>query len=256
MAILAIYSTADIEIEGLRAALSGYIAYVVTSLLMEMPMNSHIERTPEEWRDDLCVATMMHVAFDGWSDSALKRGAQDLGLPDGYERLVFPRGRIDVIDHMMRRADRMMLEELERRGVRDMRIRDRISQAIWIRLEQAASYREAVRSALVVLALPSHAPLAARSLWKTADCIWHAAGDTASDYNHYTKRATLSAVYSSTLLCWLGDDSDNFTETAAFLDRRIDNVMQFEKLKAGVQKSTENLPSLTRFLGRLRYPAR
>lgn len=219
-------------------------------------MSPQADRTPEEWRDDLVVATMTHVAFDGWTDLAITRGAQDLDLPKGYERLVFPAGRIDAISHMMRRADRLMLEELKRRGVEKMRIRERISQAIWIRLEQAAPYREAVRAALVVLSMPHHASLAARSLWKTADCIWRAAGDTATDYNHYTKRATLSAVYSSTLLCWLGDESDDFTETAAFLDRRIDNVMQFEKLKAGMRKSTENLPSLTRFLGRLRYPVR
>ncbi len=199
---------------------------------------------------------MIHVPFDGWSTTALRRAIQDLGLPSGYDRLVFPKGRIDAIDHMMRRADRLMQKELERRSVRDMRIRDRISQAVWIRLEQAAPYREAVRSALSVLALPQHSALAARSLWQTADSIWRAAGDTATDYNHYTKRVILSAVYSSTLLCWLGDDSDGFSETAAFLDRRIDNVMQFEKLKSGLRQTTTNLPSLTRFLGRLRYPVR
>lgn len=219
-------------------------------------MTSPLDRTAEEWRDDLVEVTMMHAAFDGWTRNAISRAARELGLAQGYEWLVFPKGRIDAILHMMRRADRLMLEEMERRGAADMRIRDRITQAIRVRLEQAIPHREAVRGALVVLALPQYAGLAAKSLWQTADCIWRMAGDSATDYNHYTKRLTLSGVYSSTLICWLGDDSEGFADSWAFLDRRIDNVMQFEKLKSGVQKSTMNLPSLTRFLGRLRYPVR
>ncbi|GEQ99718.1 hypothetical protein JCM17845_03420 [Iodidimonas gelatinilytica] len=219
-------------------------------------MTTSTDRTPQEWQDDLIEGTMMHAAFDGWTWTAIERAASELGLPEGYARLVFPGGPLEAIEHMMRRADRMMLVELERRGGASMRIRERITAAVRIRLEQAIPHREAVRRALGVLALPQHAALSAKSLWRTADVIWRAAGDTATDYNYYTKRATLSAVYSSTLLAWIADSSEGFADTWAFLDRRIDNVMQFEKVKASLRNSTANLPSLTRFLGRLRYPAR
>ena len=114
--------------------------------------------------------------------------------------------------------------------------------------------REAVRRALSVLAMPQNAPLGARAGWHTADLMWRMAGDTSTDFNHYTKRMTLGAVYGSTLLTWLDDQSEGWSETAAFLDRRIDNVMQFEKWKA--QWRGQERFSLSRFLGRLRYPAR
>ena len=84
--------------------------------------------------------------------------------------------------------------------------------------------------------------------------MWRLAGDTATDYNHYTKRLTLSAVYTSTLLAWLDDDSEGFADTAAFLDRRLDDVMRFEKWKGEWRGNAIRRPSLARFLGRLRYP--
>ncbi|GAK33496.1 ubiquinone biosynthesis protein COQ9, mitochondrial [alpha proteobacterium Q-1] len=223
-------------------------------------MTSADDRIPQEWRDDLVEAIMIHAAFDGWTWAAMNRAGTELGLTQGFVRLVFPGGPLEAIDHMMRRADRLMLDELERRAAdpdgMDQRIRARITAAIRIRFEQAAPHREAVRRALGVLALPQNAALSAKSLWRTVDVIWHALGDRSTDYNHYTKRATLAAVYSSCLLVWIADDSEDCAETWAFLDRRIENVMQFEKLKAQWRKSTDNLPSLTRFLGRLRYPVR
>jgi ubiquinone biosynthesis protein COQ9 len=115
--------------------------------------------------------------------------------------------------------------------------------------------REAVRRALAILAMPQNVPLALRIGWRTADLMWRIAGDTSTDFNHYTKRMTLGAVYGSTLLVWLDDQSDGWTETAAFLDRRIDDVMRFEKFKGEWRGSSERL-SVSRFLGRLRYPPR
>jgi ubiquinone biosynthesis protein COQ9 len=115
--------------------------------------------------------------------------------------------------------------------------------------------REAVRRALAILAMPQNLPLALRISWRSADLMWRIAGDTSTDFNHYTKRMTLGAVYGSTLLVWLDDKSEGWIETGAFLDRRIDNVMKFEKLKAEWRSSAER-PSLSRFLGRLRYPPR
>ena len=113
--------------------------------------------------------------------------------------------------------------------------------------------REAVRRGLAILAMPQNLPLALRISWRTADLMWRIAGDTSTDFNHYTKRMTLGAVYGSTLLVWLDDQSEGWNDTAAFLDRRIDDVMRFERFKADWRGSSEHL-SLSRFLGRLRYP--
>ena len=115
--------------------------------------------------------------------------------------------------------------------------------------------REAVRRALAILAMPQNVPLGARIGWRTADLMWRIAGDTSTDFNHYTKRTTLGAVYGATLLVWLDDQGEAWLETAAFLDRRIDEVMRFEKFKAEWRGSSERF-SLVRFLGRLRYPPR
>ena len=139
-------------------------------------------------------------------------------------------------------------------GADTMKVRDRIRHALRIRFEAAAGHEEAIRRALAILAQPPQAGLSARTLWRTADTIWRAAGDTATDYNHYTKRAILSAVYSATLLYWLDDDSEDKAATWAFIDRRIDGVMQFEKVKGRVLAATSRLPDPARFLGRLRYP--
>jgi ubiquinone biosynthesis protein COQ9 len=136
-----------------------------------------------------------------------------------------------------------------------MKIRDRIRGFIWTRLEIMRPAREAVRRGLAILAMPHNMPLGLRIGWRTADLMWRIAGDTSTDFNHYTKRITLGGVYASTLLAWLDDNSDQWSETGAFLDRRIDDVMKFEKWKAEWRSSSEHV-SLARFLGRLRYPPR
>ena len=113
-----------------------------------------------------------------------------------------------------------------------------------------------MRRALAILAMPQNIPLALRISWRTADLMWRIAGDTSTDFNHYTKRMSLGAVYGSTLLVWLDDDSESWAETADFLARRINDVMKIEKLKADWRGSSEQRLSLSRFLGRLRYPPR
>ena len=135
-----------------------------------------------------------------------------------------------------------------------MKVRDRIRAQLWFRLETMTPAREALRSALAILAMPQNAPRGFALGWRTADLIWRSAGDTSSDFNHYTKRLTLGAVYGSTLLTWLDDQSEGFTDTAAFLDRRLGDVMRFEKRKGQWSGSDLKRPSLSRFLGRLRYP--
>jgi ubiquinone biosynthesis protein COQ9 len=137
-----------------------------------------------------------------------------------------------------------------------MKIRARIREMVWTRIRIMEPARESVRRALAVLAMPQNLGAATRLGWRSADRRWRLAGDTATDYNHYTKRLILSGVYASTLLTWMGDDSEGSSATAAFLDRRIDEVMRFEKWKSGWRAGAINRPSLTRFLGRLRYPPR
>jgi ubiquinone biosynthesis protein COQ9 len=135
-----------------------------------------------------------------------------------------------------------------------MKIRDRIAELVWFRLQVMGPAREAVRSALVILAMPHHALAGMRTGWHSADLMWRLAGDTATDFNHYTKRLTLSALYAATLLAWLDDKSEGWSDTRAFLDRRIADVMRFEKWKAGWRGSADRRPSFSRFVGRLRYP--
>jgi len=213
------------------------------------------DMTLEELRPVLVDALLGHVPFDGWSAAALDQAAADLGIPAERARLVFPGGPIDMVDAYTARADARMAARLAVLDLPSMKIRERIRTAVSVRLEQALPHREAVRRAVSILAMPQNAARSARVLWRTADAMWRAAGDTATDYNYYTKRITLGGVYASTLLVWLDDESEGLADTHDFLDRRIDGVMRFEKAKARVTTLAANRPSLTRFLGRLRYPA-
>jgi ubiquinone biosynthesis protein COQ9 len=210
------------------------------------------EMTLDELRPVLVAAMIPNVPFDGWSLAAAEQGCRDLGVPPERARLVFPGGAAEMVDAYCARADADMAAALPDLGT--LKIRERIRLLVWTRLSQALPHREAVRRALGILGLPQNLPLSARTLWRTADAMWRAAGDTATDYNHYTKRATLGGVYAATLLVWLDDESEGQADTAGFLDRRIDGIMRFEKAKARVTGQADNLPSLTRFLGRLRYP--
>jgi ubiquinone biosynthesis protein COQ9 len=166
-----------------------------------------------------------------------------------------PKGQAAMIDLYIQEVDRALEAWFTPKRLANMKIREKIRALVWRRLEIMAPAREAVRRALAILAMPQNVPLALRIGWRTADLMWRIAGDTATDFNHYTKRMTLGAVYSSTLLVWLNDESEGWVETAAFLDRRIDDVMKIEKVKAQWRGSGQSL-SLSRFLGRLRYPPR
>jgi len=151
---------------------------------------------------------------------------------------LFPGGGLAVVEYLSERADRRTVEDMEKAEVAGMKVRERIKTAVRIRLERHVSSRESVRRALALLALPLNAPIGLKLLYKTVDAMWYAAGDTSTDFNFYTKRAILSGVYSSTLLYWLNDRSEGHEATWAFLDRRIEDVMQFEKLKAQVKSWT------------------
>ncbi|OYU16408.1 MAG: RpsU-divergently transcribed [Alphaproteobacteria bacterium PA4] len=207
-----------------------------------------------ELRPRLVAAMLPNVPFDGWSAEARDLAADAEGIDRDIAALALP-DAATMVDAFTARADAMMAEAMAAAGAGTMKVRDRIRLALTTRFDQAAADREAVRRALAVLAQPQHAALAARTLWRTADAMWRAAGDTATDFNHYSKRTILGGVYSASLLYWLDDDSDDAAATRAFIDRRIDGIMRFEKTKAKLTGALARLPDPARFLGRLRYPA-
>jgi ubiquinone biosynthesis protein COQ9 len=208
----------------------------------------------ERIREQLALAVGENAVFDGWTRAAVDSAAAQLGIDQAQARLAFPKRPADMVDAYIRGVDRELEKRLPPAALRAMKIRIRIRSLVWTRLEIMGPAREAVRRGLAILAMPQNAPLAMRTGWRSADLMWRLAGDTSTDFNHYTKRMTLGAVYGSTLLAWLDDNSEGWADTAAFLDRRIDNVMEFEKWKAG-WRGREHF-SVSRFLGRLRYPPR
>lgn len=194
-------------------------------------------------KTQLLDAALDHVVFDGWSEATFNAAIKDTGLDAGVAHAVCPRGAIDLAVAFHHRGDEQMLEDLKVEDLNAMRFRDRIARAVRLRLETIPD-KEVVRRGTALFALPQYAPDGAKLIWGTCDAIWNALGDTSDDVNWYTKRATLSAVYSSTILFWLGDTSEDHADTWEFLDRRIDNVMQIEKLKAQVRES----PTLSKLM--------
>ncbi|MGP1357817.1 COQ9 family protein [Roseicyclus sp.] len=181
--------------------------------------------------DRMIDAALMHVPFDGWSEATFRAAAADADLAPAEARALLPRGAVDLAMAFHRRGDREMVERLKTEDLTGMRFRAKIAHAVRLRLDLVEPHKEAVRRGATLFALPMHAADGARALWETADAIWTALGDTSEDLNWYTKRATLSGVYSATVLYWLGDQSAGHGATWGFLDRRIDDVMRFETLK-------------------------
>ncbi len=211
--------------------------------------------TLDEIRVQLSPGIAANAAFDGWSDAARDMAADAAGIDTDVAALAFEDGALDMIDAWFAEIDRAMLAAVPPERIATMKIRERITALIEARLQATAADRESLRRAVAILALPQNLARAARLGWRTVDTIWRAAGDVATDYNHYTKRTILLGVYASTVTVFLDDDSEGFLDTRAFLARRIAGIMAFEKAKAGFLKRTEHGFSLSRFVGRLRYPA-
>lgn len=211
--------------------------------------------TLDEMRAALGAVIPAHAVFDGWTDAALESAAKQLGLDPAHARLAFPDGAIGMIEAWYASIDARLVADFPPDRIAGMKIRERIGGLVLARIDYARPHKQALRSALALLAQPRHVATAARLGWHAADVMWRIAGDVATDFNHYTKRLTLSAVYGSTLLAWLDDESEGEADMKAFLGRRIDGVMRFEKLKAQFTPDPERRFSMTRFLGRLRYPA-
>lgn len=212
--------------------------------------------TLDEVRAALAPIIARNAGFDGWSDAAVHAAADAAGVDRDVAKLAFKDNAIDMIDAWIDGVDMELAHRLPAEKLAAMKIRDRITALLATRLEIMAPDRESLRRAMAIMAMPQNLVRSAKIGWRSADRMWRLAGDTASDFNHYTKRMTLSAVYASTLSVFVNDDSDNFADARAFLDRRIDNVMQFEKVKFQAKQRQEYVPSLSRFIGRLRYPAR
>ncbi len=210
----------------------------------------------ETTKDQLLDAALGHVPFDGWSEATFQAAIVDTDVTPALARAVCPRGAVDLAVAYHVRGDALMEDRLKAEDLSALRFRDRIAAGVRFRIE-AVTDKEAVRRGTTLFALPMHAGDGAKAIWGTAGKIWNALGDTSDDVNWYTKRATLSGVYSATVLYWLGDDSADNQATWEFLDRRIDDVMQIEKVKAQVRES----PTLSKLLagpnwllGRIKAP--
>ncbi len=210
----------------------------------------------DELRDRLLEAALSHVVFDGWTDAALRRAARDIGVPMQAVRFAFPDGGTGLLDWFARRGDEDLAARLAKDRGSNLRVRDAIARAVRLRLEAMSRHREAVRRGFALLALPHNLPRAATQLYRTVDTIWAGLGDRSADFNFYTKRALLAGVYLSTLVYWLGDESEGQAETWAFLERRIADVMTIQKLRGQMEQSIDRLPSPLRLLSLLRYPGR
>jgi len=196
------------------------------------------------------------AAWDGWSEAAVRAAAEDLGIDGEGAVFAFQDGPMAMIAAWIGSIDLAMVEALPPERLAALKIRERIRALVQFRLDAVAPHKEALRRALAIMAMPKNAPRAVRLGWRSADAMWRLAGDTATDYNHYTKRLTLGSIYAATLAVLVDDQSEDHAETRAFLERRIDGIMKFEKAKARWLHSDRDHFSMARLLGRLRYPAR
>jgi ubiquinone biosynthesis protein COQ9 len=211
--------------------------------------------TLDEIRAALAPLIARNAAFDGWSNAAVESAAVELEIESDVAALAFNGNAMRMVDAWIDSIDLELAYRLPASRLSALKIRDRITILLATRLEIMNPDREALRRAMAIMTMPQNIVRATKVGWRSADRMWRMAGDTASDFNHYTKRATLSAVYGSTLSVFVNDENPDFIDTRAFLDRRIENVMQFEKVKAQARARKEYVPSLSRFIGRLRYPA-
>ncbi|MBZ9646400.1 COQ9 family protein [Sphingobium sp. 3R8] len=219
-------------------------------------MSETSDRTLDEIRALLAPALPRHAAFDGWRPPAVAMAAAEQGIDADIAALAFADGAIDMIDAWFAGIDARMVEALPADALAALSIRKKIMALVEARLALLAPDREALRRAIAILALPTNAVRAGKLGWRAADVMWRAVGDSATDLAHYSKRTTLTAVYAATLLVFVDDESEDHADSRAFLARRIEDVMRFEKFKAKVKGAGggERL-SLSRFIGRLRYPA-
>ncbi len=204
----------------------------------------------EKLRDTMIVEMMSHAAFDGWTKRALSAAEESSGLGEGAAYRAFPGGLRDAAQHASDYFDRLMLERLDGLDLEGMKIRERVIAGVRCRIEACMPYKEACRRLMGYLALPGNKPMTAKAAWATCNKIWYAAGDNATDFNYYTKRGLLFPVYTTTVLYWLSDTSENAESTWGYLERRIADVMKIPGYQAKARKALERLPNPLRFVRR------
>ena len=217
---------------------------------MDQPANLN------DLRLQLAPAIADAAAFDGWSEAAVRDAAAAVGMNPEAALFAFAGGAMQMIEAWVRGVDVAMQAALPADQIATLKIRERIRTLVQFRLDAIAHQKEALRRALAIMAMPQNAPRTLALGWSSADAMWRLAGDTATDYNHYTKRLTLGSIYAATLAVYVGDSSEDHADTKAFLDRRIEGIMKFEKAKAQLLRPRDEMFSPARLLGRLRYPAR
>ena len=216
---------------------------------MELPEDA----TLDEIRMALAPEIAEAAVFDGWSEAALVSAALSVGVDLPVARLAFPDGPMAMIAAWVAATDAAMAAEFADGRLDNMPIRERIRALVQFRLDAADGLEEALRRALAIQAMPQNVAGSLKLGWSSADKMWRLAGDTATDYNHYTKRAILAGIYAATLAVFVEDESEGKADSRAFLDRRIEGVMKFEKAKAQLLSDREGF-NVMQFLGRLRYP--
>ncbi len=204
-------------------------------------------------RQALLMAALPHVAFDGWTSKTLRQAVGDTDLPPGAEALYFPGGPLEMIEFWNAEMDTQVRAKLAKLDLANMRIRDKVSAGVLARLYAIGPHEDAARRAIARTALPDGLSLGPKILWAASDTIWRAINDRSTDINYYTKRMTLSAVISTSLASWLADTDPQKQKARAFLDARIENVMQFEGAKFRAKKRLDTLPNPMEILGALRY---
>lgn len=220
-------------------------------------MDSQNDNPSIETRRKILAAALSSIPFDGWTQKTLNHAVTEIGLPIGASELYFPGGAAELLMFWSEEGDRKALEKIEARGNMDnLRIREKITECVWIRLSEMQGEEQVARRAMSRLALPDVLGQGAKQIWTSADMIWRAVGDTSTDGNFYSKRTILSGVISTSILSWLADNSEDKSNARAFLEARIENVMQFEKAKFSWRKQQEKMPKPADLLSRVRYRRR
>jgi len=209
----------------------------------EIPGAEPPPRDDQQMREAVLAAALPHAAFDGFTDSLLQKAGGEAGVGKADLARLFENGALSLVEFFSTHTDTEMEKRLAAMDLKAMKIRARIATAVTTRLAILKPHKEAARRAAAMLALPMHAALGAKLMYQTVDAMWRATGDTSTDFNFYTKRGILAGVYGSVLVRWFNDTSDQESDTAAFLDARIENVMQFEKFKAKAKEAMANFPA-------------
>ncbi|PNU03518.1 COQ9 family protein [Novosphingobium guangzhouense] len=210
----------------------------------------------DELRLQLAPLVADAAVFDGWTADAVASAAQSAGVDPALAAYAFRDGAMAMISAWIGHVDATMSASVAGSALSNLSIRERIRRLVWARLEAVAGREEALLRALTIMAMPQNIAASTRLGWHSADVMWRHAGDTATDYNHYTKRAILGGIYAATLHVFARDTSEDKAESRAFLDRRIAGIMRFEKVKSQLLRKPDERFSMTRLLGRIRYPAR